>query len=257
MVTLIDAHAHLIPPWFPIEELPNVIDRAKKNNVNLMNNCSSDPSSYDFVLKTAKLYPEIFPTLGLQPTIASEESFSFYEQFVYNHLNELVALGEVGLDYYWVTEEPQREIQRNIFMNIIILANEVKKPLIVHTRKAELDSMDMLIKYATVPVYMHSFEGNADQIKRCIDNNYLIGIPTSVASRHNLKKIAQRTPLESTLLETDSPFLPVHPTIRPNEPKWIVESAKIIAGLHDTDIIEVARITTRNAVHFHKLTLVE
>ncbi len=250
-IQLVDSHTHLLPPWFSDDSLDEIIADARKNSVLRVVNSSSDPKTHDFCIHTAKRFPEIHASIGLQPTIASSDELERLQQFVLNHRSQITAIGEVGLDYYWVQEEAKRKIQREVLSTIISFANEIGMPLVIHSRKAERDCLDLLAK-AEVDVYLHSFDGNKVEIQEAVDAGYLIGVPTAVGARRSWKKVAIRTPLENLLLETDAPFLPFHPEIKPNEPKWIRKSAEYIAILKETEFWEVANVTTKNATRFFK-----
>ncbi len=248
-----DAHGHLIPPWFTRDKLKGVVTRAREHNVYYLNSCSSDPETYEYVLETSREFPEIFPSIGLQPTIVSKEKFKEFTSFVEQNLKEIPALGEVGLDHYWVKEPGKRQRQEDFFKQIIEFANNVKKPLVIHSRKADLEAVQVLLKYADVPLYLHSFEGNLQTINLALEGDFLIGVTTSIGSRKNRKKVAQRTPLENMLLETDSPFLPFNPEIKTNEPLWIPKAAEVVSQIHGVTLSEVADKTFTNTKRFYNL----
>ena len=137
------------------------------------------------------------------------------------------------------------------------LANDQNLPLVVHSRKAEDDCLNILEKEATVPVLMHGMEANDQQIQRLIDLHYFITIPTSVCNRKKYKKIAIKTPLEHILLETDSPFqLPFNPPAGErvkNTPVNINLSAKRIAEVKELSLTEVASTTTKTTKTFFNI----
>ncbi len=248
---LVDSHTHLLPPWFSFESLEKIVSEAKNHRVFHIVNSSSDPKSHDFCIQTAERFTEIHASIGLQPTISTLKEFERFKNYILSNKSEILAIGEVGLDYYWVKEEPRREVQRKIFSAIIEFANDIELPLVIHSRKAESDCLKLLAK-ADVDVYLHSFDGNKVEIEKAVDAGYLIGVPTAVGARRSWKKVAVRTPLENLLLETDAPFLSFRPEIKPNEPKWIHKSAEYIAILKEVEFAEVARATTRNAKEFFK-----
>ncbi len=248
---LVDSHTHLLPPWFSDEALDDIVLNARKNDVFQIVNSSSDPKTHDFCIHTAKRFSPVHASIGLQPTIASLSELERFQQYILDHKPQITAIGEVGLDYYWVKDETRRKTQHEVFSAIIRFANELELPLVIHSRKAESDCLKLLTK-AEVDVYLHSFDGNKVEIQKAVDAGYLIGVPTAVGSRKSWKKVAMRTPLENLLLETDAPFLPFHPEIKPNEPKWVRKSAEYIAILKETELKEVATVTTKNATKFFK-----
>lgn len=196
---------------------------------------------------------------GLQPTEATPENFEIFDKTVLTHKTDICAIGEVGLDYYWVKEEPIHLVQQEIFRKCIDLANELKLPLVVHSRKAENDCLNILEQEAQVPVVMHGMEANEDHINRLVDLGYFITIPTSVCNRKKYKKIAIKTPIEHIMLETDSPFqLPFNPPAGEkvkNTPANINLSAKRIAEVKDITLEDVATTTTKNTKTFFNISL--
>ncbi len=253
----IDSHCHLHSPWFPEKTYPEVIGRAKQQKVNFIINCSSDPTSFDQVRVSAK-YPEIYTTLGLQPTIASnflgKDLFDLFStQFGKPYGEKIKAIGEVGLDYYWVKDEKEREIQEKVFIEIIKVANQLNKPLVIHCRKAEGRTLTVLEKYAETPVLLHSFDGTAEEAKRALDLGYLATVPTNLTRRKKRRKTAKRFGLENIMLETDSPFCAPFENIERNEPANIPIAAKRLAEEFEVELEELARITTSNSKKFHQL----
>ena len=185
-IELVDAHTHLILPWFEAYELDEIMKRAFEKKVNWVVNCASEPENYQEVLNGLTI-KGLYSTLGLQPTIANLENLSKLKQTIENLTSKErmknLALGEVGLDYYWVKEEKERANQAIIFGKALELAHEFNLPVVIHSRDAEKESIDILEKKAQTPVLMHSFAGDEAQIKRAIDNGWVISVPTSVVYR--------------------------------------------------------------------------
>lgn len=249
---LIDSHAHLHLPWFKLDELDVIINRASEHGVTSIINCSSHPKSFDQVLQSTR-HAEIAATLGIQPTYVKEYPDANPLRQIEDLHKKIVAIGEVGLDYYWVKEEKERELQQVLFRDCIELATELDLPLVIHSRKAETPSLDMLEKYATTPVLLHSFDGNLKEIERANDLGYKITIPTIVTRRKNRRKVAVRAGLDNILLETDSPFCTVDESIERNEPMYISTAASYLASLFETDLDTVAKVTTSNSKAFHSI----
>ena len=256
-----DAHAHIQSPWFSEQEINQLLIAASKQSIEGIVNVVSSPIERDYQegIEIANKYPIIHTNFGLQPTEATNDNFSNFYVAVSNFKTYLCAIGEVGLDYYWVKDPTIHELQKEIFKKCIAVANDTKLPLVVHSRKAEDDCLDILEKEASVPVLMHGMEANDQQIKRLIDLNYFITIPTSVCIRKKYKKIAIKTPLEHILLETDSPFqLPFNPPAGEkvkNIPANINLSAKRIAEVKDLTLEDVATTTTKNTKTFFNISL--
>ena len=187
MLYWIDAHCHLHEPWFLHESLPQVIESAKDVGVIKIVNCASNPKNYKQVIKSGN-FPEISYTLGIQPTLASEfRKVDFYDFFLPYEGDLFKGIGEVGLDYYWEKDGKKREIQKSVFTKIINVANQLGKKLIIHSRKAESDCLDLLEKHAEVPVLLHSFDGNLKEALRTSS-------PVKIVYFHKTQKIVkQRT----------------------------------------------------------------
>ena len=238
-----------------MDDLPILISEAKNENVRHIINCASDPSQFSQCLSSAK-FDEIDISIGLQPTLATKINNADSIRTLFDgtqHNNTIKAIGEVGLDYHWVKDPNDREKQKILFIDSINLANELQLPLVIHSRKAESDTIDLLEKHAEVNILLHSFEGNLKLINRARDLNYLISIPTNVVIRKNRRKVALRSGLENIMIETDSPYCPPSDDIFPNSPKTIPIAAQKLAELFETDIEEVARITTKNVIKFYNL----
>ncbi|RMG35142.1 MAG: TatD family deoxyribonuclease [Methanobacteriota archaeon] len=253
----IDSHCHLHEPWFPDDSMPKVIQRAKAKGVDLIVNCSSDPTTFEQVRKSG-MFPEIFTTLGLQPTIApnflQKDLFGmFSEQLDSSFGDRIVGIGEVGLDYYWVKDEKQRKNQEAVFIEIIKVANQLDKPLVIHCRKAEGPTLSILEKYAEVPVLLHSFDGTAEEAKKAVDLGYPATIPTNLTRRKKRRKTAKRFGLENIMIETDSPFCAPLEDIERNEPGNIPIAARKLAEDFEIEIKELAKITSSNAKRFYKI----
>ena len=254
-----DAHAHIQAPWFLKNEIQELIQDAKSHSIEGIINVISSPTSKDYSngISLAKKYPIVYTNFGLQPTEASNDNFTIFMTAFLQHKDKICAIGEVGLDYYWVKDKTQLQVQKDIFMKCIDVANEYNLPLVIHSRKAESDCLDILEKHAQVAVLMHGMEATESHIQRLIDHNYYITIPTSVCNRKKYKKIALGVPLELLLLETDSPFqlpfnLPAGERMK-NTPVNINLSAKRIAEIKNLSLLDVAATTTKNVKNFFKL----
>lgn len=255
-----DAHAHIQEPWFSMDEINLLINRAIESSIEGIINVISSPKGEDYKrgLELASKYHVVHLNFGLQPTVANEKNFIEFRKAVEENLNSIKAIGEVGLDYHWIKEKKQLQLQRDIFKKIINLANDLSLPLVIHSRKAEDECLNILEKYADVPVLMHGVEATLDQINKIVDLDYVLSVPTSVCIRKKYKKIALRTPIEHILLETDSPFqLPFNQIKNEerikNEPSNIEKSAETIAVLKDIEIEEIARVTRTNTLKFFKI----
>jgi len=245
----IDAHCHLHSPWFLA--IDDVLEASRKGGVRAIVNCSSEPKTFHEVEKFSE-NDGVYHTLGLQPTLAgnykNQDFFDLFQPYIGECLK---GIGEVGLDYYWVKDEKERKIQRDVFEKIIKTTNELNLPIVIHSRKAESDCLDLLEKFADTPVLLHSFDGNLKETTRAVDLGYMISVPTNVTIRKNRRKTVKRAGLDRILLETDSPFCVPSEDIKRNDPSNIPIAGKYIAKLLEIDVEEVSRVTTENASKFY------
>jgi TatD DNase family protein len=173
------------------------------------------------------------------------------KSLIRKYAKEIVAVGEVGLDYHWIKDSQGRKNQEPLFNMFIDLATELDLPIVIHSRKAEAEATAILEKQFTGDVLMHCFDGPREVAKRVVDNGWYITLPANFGKYRNRKDAASIVPLEQILLETDGPYL--SPTPDRNEPANIiygVESLSAVLGLNEED---VAQSTTKNALRFYRL----
>ena len=165
--------------------------------------------------------------------------------------NEIVAVGEVGLDYHWVKDPQGRKNQEPLFQMFIELATELNLPLVIHSRKAEAEATEILEKNFSGDVLMHCFDGLPEVARRVADNGWYITLPSNFGKYRNRKDAAEIVPLEQILLETDGPYL--SPTPDRNEPANILYGVESLSKLLDLSNEDVAQSTTQNAFRFYRL----
>lgn len=248
---MIDSHAHLISTF--VKNIDELILNAKKSEIEAIINSSIEPTHFKEAIRLEEKYKGyIYTTLGFAPQYIKKldinKALTEIEKF-----SSIVAVGEVGLDYHWIKEESWREKEKEVFLKFIEYANQENKPLVIHSRKAEQDCIELLEKHSKVPVLMHCFAGTMIQAKRVAeDNNWLISIPTAVVNRKKHRKIAKRINLDNLLVETDTPFLsPIQG--KRNQPKYISYAIDEIAKLKELEFREVDQVTTKNAKEFYRL----
>jgi TatD DNase family protein len=242
-MVFIDVHCHL--DFYDDEKIEAIVKGARKANVGVIVNNGVNRKANRKVLELAEKYPEIKAALGLYPIDALKMSDLEIEEeikFIRMNKKKIVALGEVGMDF---KENNETEKQRKIFQKIINLALEIDKPLIVHSRKAEKEVIEMLEKNNVKKVVMHCFSGNFKLVERIIANGWMLTIPTSVKNSEHFQRVIGITPIEQLLCETDSPFL--HPNKEQNNvPANVVESYKKIAEIKNLDIEKVEKEIEKN-----------
>ncbi len=249
----IDSHSHIHQPWFSSVTIDKIIKDSLDNYVVKIVSCASDPENYEFVLQSSEK-SEIEITLGIQPTLADKiGDADVLRDILSNHKlsKNISAIGEIGLDYHWVKDDVLQLKQERLFIDCINLANEFDLPVVIHSRKAETEVLDILEKYAQTAVLLHSYEGNLKEINRSLDLGYIISIPTNVTIRGNRRKVVKRAGLENIILETDSPYCAPVENMFPNTPSSIPVAASKIADLLELDIGEVASATSELSSKFY------
>jgi TatD DNase family protein len=264
---LTDTHCHLDFHKFD-EDRAAVIQRAEKAGiVRILIPALSVTSSLS-TIKLAELHPMLYAAIGVQPNESltwDTASISALRELAGNP--KVVAIGEIGLDYYW--DAAPHEHQQRVFREQLDLATELELPVVIHLREkgdaaggtcAE-DAMSLLEAWVAGlgadkealrqnPGVLHSFSGSLETAQQAIGLNFCIGITGPVTfknAKYKQEMIAQ-LPLENLLIETDAPYLTPHPHRgKRNEPAFVYEIADKIAGLQSRNLEEVAAITTSNA----------
>lgn len=199
----------------------------------------------------------VFVSLGLHPTQVAEMSDSeirSYMDFISENKEKIVAIGEIGLDAFWVKNEEEYRRSREVFVGMLELAEKLRKPVVIHSRKAEEEAIEILTSYNFgEKVLMHSFTGNMTAAKRALDMGFYFSVNYKVRESKNMRKIAKNFPLESILTETDAPFLAPEGGI--NTPLGVKAVVEEIAKLRGVPVEEVDKITTENAIKFYGLKI--
>ncbi len=233
---MIDVHAH-------VYELPNYREieaRMRELGIKAIN-CGLNRETN---LKVLAMKSDILlPALGLWPVDALQCDYKKELKFIESHAKEIVCIGEVGLDYYWIKEEAKRAKEREVFVEIVWLANELKLPLNVHSRRAEKHTLEILEKHANVPVILHAFGGNDKEISRGIENNFFFSIPPIVKRSKHFKHLVELVPVNQLLLESDTPYLGL---CFPNDPIQILVSLEEIARIKGLEIEEARKRIEKN-----------
>lgn len=256
---LVDTHCHLDFYRFD-EDRDQVISRAGQAGVIKLLNPGITVESSNAALKLADRHPEVYAAVGVHPNDGSswnKDTISLLRELASHP--KVLAIGEIGLDYY--RDYTPRQLQRQIFQEQLALAAELNLPVIIHSRDAMSDVLEILAGWqkslqdsgselAERPGVLHSFSGDEQEAKRTCELNFLIGItgPVTFNNATSLQKLVTSQPLSSILIETDAPFLTPHPFRgKRNEPARVKLVAEKIAQLHQEAYNTVAKITTGNA----------
>jgi TatD DNase family protein len=244
-MTLIDVHAHLGAEDFDADRR-EVIERARANGIGRIVAVGETLTEAEQNLALAKEYPgAVLAAAGLYPTLVDLEQATELIDFIRRSSKRLVAIGEVGLDHWKVQDEKDREIQREIFGRFIKLGVELALPLNVHSRSAGRKAIELLNERNAGSVLMHAFDGRASAALQGVDAGYFFSIPPSVVRSKQKQKLVRQLPLESILLETDSPVLGPTPNER-NEPANLLVSLRAVAEIKGLSEEAVAEAVIEN-----------
>ncbi|MBW2981037.1 TatD family hydrolase [Candidatus Woesearchaeota archaeon] len=252
---LVDIHAHLDHIKFK-DNLDKVIDNARKAGVKAIITSGVNSATNKIALELQEKYLDIVKaSFGLYPidALAHElkiEADSFVRDveeldvdqqldWMEDNKDKCIAIGEVGLDYYWIKDKQQE--MKFVFDKVIATVEKIKKPIIVHTRKAEQDCVDMLEASTIDPkkIVLHCFSGNKKLIKRAADNGWNFSIPPVITRLQHFQMMAELVNINQLLTETDAPYLSPYPD-KINEPAYVAESIKKIAEIKKFEPEEVA-----------------
>jgi len=242
---IVDAHAHLCDQTFD-SDLPEVLDRARQAGISAIIAVGENLADARKNLALAAVHSMIRPAAGLYPTQLSLESAQEMHAFIRCHREALIAIGEVGLDYWIIQEESQRELQREIFAGFIALSTELDLPLNVHSRSAGKHAIEFLLRHSATRVHLHAFDGKAQAAMTAVEAGYFFSIPPSIVRSQQKQRLVKLLPLNCLLVETDSPVLGPTPDQR-NEPANVLLAIKAIAeikGVSEADVIESAHENT-------------
>ena len=247
---LIDTHCHL-----SYEDYEN-LDEIIKNMDGIMIASGCNDKTNKEVLELVNKYDNVYGTLGIHPEEVdniSEDSFKLLEENINNP--KIVAIGEIGLDYYWVSDN--KEKQQDIFKRQLDIATKYNKPIVVHSREAIQDTYDILKQY-NLKGSLHCFSSSLEMAKEFIKLGYKIGVGGTVTFKNSkkLQGIVKEIDLKNILLETDSPYLSPEPFRgKKNNPSNTYYVAQKISELKDIDIKEVLDITSSNAIQLFDLNI--
>ncbi len=267
---LTDTHCHLDFNKFD-EDREAVIQRARESGVTRILIPALELESSKAVIQLANSNPSLFAAIGFHPTDLDGWDDTAIENLrqLANSAKKVIAIGEIGLDYYWIKESKKQAQQREVLQQQLKLAQDVNLPVIIHMREendawfgqASIDLLDILTKWqnllriqehplANKPGVLHSYNGNLETAHKAIEHNFYIGVtgPVTYKNAEEKRRIIRQLPLERLLIETDAPFLtPVPHRGKRNEPAFVSHIADKIAEIHMTTREQVAEITSDNA----------
>lgn len=254
---LIDTHAHLALQQFDADRAA-VISRAQEAGVARIVEVGYDLPSSQAAVALAEAHPAIYAVVGLQPNHVHEAPADYLEQVRALAAHpRVVAIGEIGLDYYWM--RAPAALQEQVFRAQLALARELALPVVIHSRDAHADMLRILADAAHgLAGIMHSFSGDWEYARGCLELGFLLSFsgPLTYAKATALHEVARQAPLAMLLTETDSPFLAPHPHRgQRNEPAHVRLVAERLAALRGEPLPVIAEQLWANAARiFPRMT---
>ncbi len=256
----IDSHAHIDGPEFDVDR-EEMIERARSAGVSVILNVGTgDPHSgaVERAVELGKKHDSIYTAIGTHPHDArhyNDEAEKKIKKLI--QTDRVVGWGEIGLDFHY--DNSPREVQVDVFKRQLRAARECDLPVIIHTREAEAETIDILRgEYAGAERrgVFHCFSGSMDLAQQAIELDFMISFSGIVTFKKadELRAIAKQVPLDRLLIETDCPYLtPIPYRGKRNEPAYVVEVARSLAGIHEVGLEEIARVTSNNFKQLFRL----
>jgi len=241
---MIDTHCHLSK-----KDYDNLDEIIEKMNGNIMIASGTNDESNKEVIELVSKYPNIYGVIGIHPEEANNftlESLKFIENNINNP--KIVGIGEIGLDYYWVKDNKDKQI--DLFIKQIEIANKYNKTIVIHSRDAINDTYNILKEHLKTKAVMHCYSSSLEMAQKFIDLKIKLGIGGVVTFKNSkvLKEVVENIDINNILLETDSPYLTPEPYRgKKNEPYNVLYVASKIAELKNMKLDDVLEITSKNA----------
>ena len=257
---LVDSHCHLdrLDLTAYDGELAKAIAEAKQRGVERILCVGIDMGNAEQVVRIAKAYDGVYAAVGIHPMDVKAEvpQPDFAQLKAWASDEVVIAVGETGLDYYYTEESA--EVQQQSFIEHLQLSKAVNKPVIVHTRDARQDTLDIIRDHgdANIGGVLHCFTESWEMAKQALDHNYFISFSGIVTFKNatELREVVKQVPLERILVETDAPYLaPVPYRGKKNVPAYVVEVAQCVAEIKGVSFEALAEITTANFNRLFKL----
>jgi TatD DNase family protein len=243
-IRVTDTHAHLCDPAFDPDR-GEVLGRAREAGVTGVIAVGETLEDARKNLQLAGEHPGVLPAAGLYPTFLDARMAEDMVAWIRREGARLISIGEVGLDYWKVKDESNREVQREIFKRFVQLGKELGLPLSVHSRSAGRHVVDLLLAEGAANVQLHAFDGRAAVAQAAVEAGYFFSIPPSVVRSRQKQKLVRALPPASLLVESDSPVLGPDPKER-NEPANAFIALKAVAELKGISLEEAGEAIREN-----------
>lgn len=245
---LIDTHSHVdMLEGISVED---AIKNAKENGVKKIIVPCAYPKDVDKIFELVNKYDELYGLLGVHPSEAKDWDDELIDKIKkYSENPKIVGIGEIGLDYYW--DKSFTDLQKEVFIKQIKLANELNLPICVHDREAHKDTFDILKEHNKgSKVVMHCFSGSVEFARECIKEGWYLALGGVVTFKNavKMKEVAADIPLERLLLETDAPYLtPVPYRGKENQPAYVRFVAEEISKIRNVSFENIVQASSQNA----------
>ena len=257
-MNLIDTHTHLNDKKFLRQE-KEVIARAQAAGVTRLINFGDTMESSERAVVLSREFEGVYAGVGIHPEEAFPMTSADDDRLAaWTEEKGVVAIGEIGLDYYWEKDQDRRLLQQEIFIRQLDLARQLHLPVCIHDRDAHGDTMAILKKEGRgLRGVLHCFSGSLEMAQEVLKLDWFLGVdgPLTYKNAAKLPEIVQAVPLERLLVETDAPYLaPVPMRGKQNEPAYVLYVAEKVAELRGISLEEVAHQTTTNAFELYNLS---
>ena len=246
---LVDSHAHICDPGFD-DDRSDVLTRSQRAGVSAIVAVGETLADARKNVALAQIHPILKAAAGLYPTILDFDRADEMVAFIRQNRSRLVAIGEVGLDYWKVKQDSQRAVQRQIFKRFINLSLELDLPLNVHSRSAGRHAVALLLESGASRVQMHAYDGKATTALPAVEAGFYFSVPPSINRSRQKQKLIKQLPLACLLVETDSPVLGPDPQAR-NEPSNLSISIQAIAQIKALHPQAVTEAVVENTFHLY------
>lgn len=256
---IIDAHTHINCDEL-YQERKEIIQRAIDNKVVAVFNTADSLNSFKNIDILQKEYSNYcYGVYGIHPEFASSTNFTEVEEEIIKRKNIIKAIGEIGLDYHYLINEPEKNNQKDIFISQICLAKKLNLPIVIHSRDADKDTFDILCQYSQdMKVYLHCYSGSYEMAKEYIKKipniHFGVGGIVTFKNAKKLVEVVEKIDLKYFLTETDAPYLtPVPFRGKQNEPSYLIYVINKISELKNMNEVKVEEILFENAREFFDL----
>lgn len=257
LVDLVDTHTHLNDEKFQ-DDVAETVARAQAQGVRRMINMGDTMKSSEKAVALAQAYEGLFAAVGIHPEEAYEMTDADDARLAaWAEQEKVVAIGEIGLDYYWEKDGEKRQQQQRIFIRQLDLARQLHLPVCIHNREAHGDTLAILKREGKgIRGVLHCFSGSLEMARELFHMGWYIGVdgPLTFKNAAKLPEIVQQAPRDMLLVETDAPYMaPVPRRGKRNEPAYVRYVAEKVAELWHVSLEEAAAQTTRNAEELYRI----